>query len=103
MSLLCRQKSIVKKRDLLLDTERWLLDIKEPVFILHSKDDAIFPFDLAEKLYLEGIKNSVDIKLFSFEAELRCGHYGIYKSNTIESILEQIINRTKSLEKTPRS
>ena len=94
---------LLKKRDLLLDSETWLLDIKEPIFILHAKDDAIFPFELAEKLYHEGIKHSVDIKLFSFEAELRCGHYSIYKSNTIDSILQQIINRTQSVDKTPRS
>ena len=83
--------ALLETIDLSLDSERWLKDIKQPVFILHAKDDAIVPFELGEKLYLEMVRNSMDIKLFSFEAEYELGHDDIYKYKMIDTVLNEIM------------
>ena len=73
-------ESILNQSDMSFDSALWLPQIKEPVLILHAKDDEVIPFDLAEQLYKNTKEVKDNIEFVPFEADLRLRHDGIYKA-----------------------
>ena len=73
-------ESILNQSDMSFDSALWLPQIKEPVMILHAKDDEVIPFDLAEQLYKNTKEVKDNIEFVPFEADLRLRHDGIYKA-----------------------
>ena len=64
-------ESILNQSDMSFDSALWLPQIKEPVMILHAKDDEVIPFDLAEQLYKNTKEVKDNIEFVPFEADLR--------------------------------
>ena len=83
-------KKMLEKRDLIFDSEKSLLDVKEKVIILHAKDDSVVPFQLGAKLYQTMVENSKDIDIFPFDEEHTLGHDDIYKYKDISNIMKHI-------------
>ena len=79
---------MLKNRDLKFDNEKCLLDVKEPVIILHAQDDAVVPFQLGKKLYLNSFTTSEDMQFFAFEAEHKLGHDNIYRCNNLSHVMK---------------
>jgi abhydrolase domain-containing protein 12 len=83
-------KEMLEKRDLIFDSEKSLLEVKEKVIILHAKDDSVVPFELGAKLYKNMVEKSKDIDIFSFDEEHALGHDDIYKYKEIDNIIKDI-------------
>ena len=79
---------MLKERDLNFDNEKCLLDVKEQVIILHAQDDAVVPFQLGKKLYLNSFTTSEDMQFIAFEAEHKLGHDNIYRCNNLSHVMK---------------
>ena len=78
--------------DLSFDNEHWIKDVKTPLFILHSEDDGVIPFELGRKLYEIALKHSVKVKFYPFARKCGFGHDNIYKCDTLSSIMGEIVS-----------
>ena len=83
---------MLEKIDLKFNNEKCLLDVKENVIILHAEDDAIVPFKLGKKLYLNSLTTSENRQFFAFEKEHKLGHHKIYKYNNLSHVMKCISN-----------
>ena len=83
-------REMLKTRDLMFDSEKNLLNVKEKVIILHSEDDAVVPFELGKKLYLNTFVTSEDMKFIPFEKEHTLGHDNIYMYNDIPTVMKYV-------------
>ena len=83
-------RELLEQRDLRFDNEKCLLDVKEKVIILHAQDDAVVPFQLGKKLYLNLLATSEDMQFITFEAEHKLGHDNIYMYNDISNVMKSV-------------
>ena len=83
-------RELLEQRDLRFDNEKCLLDVKEKVIILHAQDDAVVPFQLGKKLYLNLLATSEDMQFITFEAEHKLGHDNIYMYNDISTVMKSV-------------
>ena len=82
---------MIKDSDLAFDSANFIKDIKEPISILHAKDDKIVPYELGEKLYQIALNNSCNVRFFPFENSLGLGHENIYKAKSLGDVVKEIL------------
>lgn len=86
---------IIEKSDLTFDSEHFIQHIKEPVFIMHAKDDKIIPYELGRQLYHVAMNSSCKVKFFSFEKNLHLGHDYIYKAEFFGDVVKEVVSSVK--------
>jgi abhydrolase domain-containing protein 12 len=82
---------LLRLADMEFDSARWLLDIQEPIMILHAENDGVIPIRLASKLH-EDTKNGSTVQFHTFSASERLGHDGIFLAKTITEIVTSFIS-----------
>jgi len=87
--------SILEKSDLTFNSEHFIQHIKEPIFIMHAKDDKIIPYELGRQLYHVAMKSSCKVKFFPFEKILHLGHDYIYKAEFFEDVVKEVVSSVK--------
>ena len=91
-------ESILNQSDMAFDSALWLPQVKEPVMILHAKDDEVIPFHLAEELYNNTKEVKDNIEFVPFEADMKLRHDGIYKAIAENPrIVTDFVNKIKDL------
>ena len=96
LSLLMDVNKLIKDSDLAFDSASVIQHIKEPIAILHAKDDKVVPFELGEKLYTTALSNGCNVIFFPFEYDLRLGHENICKAESFLDIVKQIMSMVKN-------
>ena len=86
---------ILEKSDLTFNSEHFIQHIKEPVFIMHAKDDKIIPYELGRQLYNVAMNCSCNVKFFPFEKNLHLGHDYIHKAECFEDIVTEVVSSIK--------
>ena len=81
---------LIEDSDLEFNSELWIKSLKEPVFILHAKDDNVINFELGKRLFQVALEHSVRVKFFPFEKNLRLRHDDIYKADSFNVIIDEI-------------
>ena len=92
LNLLMDVNKLIEDSDLSFDSANVIQHIKEPIAILHAKDDKIVPFELGEKLYQAALNHSCNVQFFPFEACLGLGHENIYKAESFQDVVKEIIS-----------
>ena len=93
--LLLDVDKLIEKASLTFDSEKFIETIKEPISILHAEDDGVIPYELGRKLYEISAKENSKTKFFSFEDNLHLGHDDIYKANTFDEVVKEIVMSVK--------
>ena len=88
--------NVLRKMDLSFANHNWIKSIKQPLFILHAKDDKIIPFAQGLKLFDQGVKRQAHVKLVEFDTDLNLGHKGIYKYDHLFNIISKVIKDINS-------
>ena len=91
---------LLEESDMTFNSELFIQDIKEPVFIMHAEDDNIIPFELGKQLFQVALKNSCNVKFFPLEKKLKLGHDNIYKANSFNDIVREIVSNVNEHIKT---
>ena len=89
--LLLNVDKIIENSNLTFNSADFIQQIKKPLFIMHAKDDNIIPYELGRQLYQIAENNSCNVKLFSFEKNLQLSHDYIYKADTFEDMINEIV------------
>ena len=92
LGLVMDVNKLIKDSDLAFDSASFIKDIKEPISILHAKDDKIVPYELGEKLYQIALNNSCNVRFFPFENSLGLGHENIYKAKSFGDVVKEILS-----------
>jgi len=96
LKLVMDVNKLIKDSDLTFDSTAFISHIKEPIAILHAKGDWVVPYKLGEKLYTTALNNSCNVRFFDFEYHLGLGHENIYKAESFDDILKQIMLMLKN-------
>ena len=91
LGLVMDVNKLIKDSDLAFDSANFIKDIKEPISILHAKDDKIVPYELGEKLYQIALNNSCNVRFFPFEKCFGLGHENIYKAKSFGDVVKEIL------------
>ena len=83
---------LLEKSDMTFNSELFIQNIKEPVFIMHAEDDNIIPFKLGKQLFQVALKNSCDVKFFPFNKNLHLGHDNIYQADSFNDVVREIVS-----------
>ena len=73
-------ENLLEQADMLFDNTLWVPQIKQPVMILHAKDDEIIPFALAQKLFNQVKEKKENVDFVPFNSNLHLGHKEIFKA-----------------------
>ena len=78
----CNIGNLLTDSDMMFNNSLWLPKISERVMILHSKDDEVIGFDLAEKLVndTKGLKENVKLIPFQDRPNLKLRHNDMVKA-----------------------
>ena len=83
---------LIEDSDLSFNSELWIKSLEEPVFILHAKDDNVINFELGKRLFQVALEHSVRVKFFPFEKTLGLRHDDIYKADSFNAIIDEIVS-----------
>ena len=87
--------SQLREASLEFDSVINLKNVREPILILHAKDDKVVPFELGQKLF-DSNKNVCGVTLVDFEANLGLGHNDIYQHKNIANIINNFVQEATS-------
>ena len=90
---------LLEESDMTFNSELFIQHIKEPVFIMHAEDDNIIPFELGKQLFQVALKNSCNVKFFPLPKKLHLGHDNIYKADSFNGIVTEIVAIVKEHKK----
>ena len=93
--LLLDVDKLIEKSFLTFNSEKFVKSIKEPISILHAQDDWVIPYKLGKRLHEAASKENSKAKFYSFEKNLRLGHDDIYKANTFDEVVKEIVLNVK--------
>ena len=93
--LLLDVDKLIEKADLAFNSEKYIQVVNAPIFLLHAKDDGIIPYDLGRRLYEIVAKENCISKFYSFEKNLHLGHDDIYKANSFDDRVKEIVLHIK--------
>ena len=93
--LLLDVDKLIDKSLLSFNSEKFVQSIKEPISILHAQDDWVIPYKLGKTLYEAASKENYKAKFHSFEKNLHLGHDDIYKANTFDEVVKEIVLNVK--------
>lgn len=81
-------------------SDEYILNIHQPISILHAEDDLIVPFKLGYKLFKTGIdmrnKSYGPIEFHRFEKSSHYGHKYIWKVPNLKDIIHDFIERYRN-------
>jgi len=90
---------LLEESDMTFNSESFIQDIKEPVFIMHAEDDNIIPFELGKELFQVALKHSCNAKFFPLGKNLHLGHDNIYKADSFNDIVREIVSTVNAHKK----
>ena len=99
MKFLINVDRLLEESDMTFNSELFIKNIREPVFIMHAEDDGVIPFELGKQLYHIAMNHSCDVTFFPFEGSLHLGHDYIYKADSFTKIVGDIVSKVNQCEK----
>ena len=96
--LLLDVDKLIEKADLTFNSENFLHEVQDPFFVLHAEDDKVIPYQLGRRLYEVLAKENSRTKFYSFQKNLHLGHNDIYKANSFDDMVKEIVLHIKKLK-----
>jgi len=84
-------QKVFKNLGIEFDNRNQITKIRQPIYILHAKDDKVVGFEQGKSLYKAGKKLKLHINLIEFKERLKLGHNHIHTYIFIKEIIKAIV------------